>query len=112
MIILCDNCAKKFKLDSALIPEKGRLLRCNSCNHKWFFKKEIINKPISSINIVIPTKVEAVSIKKSEPKPMNKSLDKYPVNILHILKRPNGIPINKGNSCTFLIITLYALVGA
>jgi len=67
MIILCDNCAKKFKLDSALIPEKGRLLRCNSCNHKWFFKKEIINKPISSINIVIPTKVEAVSIKKSEP---------------------------------------------
>ena len=41
MIIKCNNCNKNFDLDSGLIPEKGRLLQCNGCDHKWFFKKEI-----------------------------------------------------------------------
>ena len=39
MIIECENCNKKFDIDQNLIPEKGRLLLCSSCNHKWFFKK-------------------------------------------------------------------------
>ena len=41
MIITCNNCNKKFDIDSNLIPEKGRLLQCAGCKHKWFFKKEI-----------------------------------------------------------------------
>ena len=44
MIITCNNCSKKFELDSSLIPEKGRLLECNACQHRWFFKREVINK--------------------------------------------------------------------
>ena len=38
MIISCENCDKKFDVDSKLIPSKGRLLECSSCNHKWFYK--------------------------------------------------------------------------
>ena len=38
MIIACPNCNKKFKIDEAQIPEKGRNLQCGSCNHIWFFK--------------------------------------------------------------------------
>ena len=44
MIIGCKNCNKKFDIDQNLIPEKGRLLLCSSCNHKWFFKKIIAVK--------------------------------------------------------------------
>ena len=44
MIITCIKCYKKFDLDSNLIPDNGRLIQCGSCDHKWFFKKEIINK--------------------------------------------------------------------
>ena len=51
MIIDCNNCHKKFDIDSNLIPDNGRLLQCNSCDHKWFYKKEIINDPIKPINI-------------------------------------------------------------
>ena len=40
MIIVCINCSKKFDIDSTLIPEKGRLLQCSSCNHQWFFKRD------------------------------------------------------------------------
>ena len=44
MIIDCQNCNKKFHIDQNLIPERGRLLQCSSCNHKWFFKNEIAVK--------------------------------------------------------------------
>ena len=50
MIITCNNCYKKFDIDSTLIPDKGRLLQCASCDHKWFFKKEVLEKKISPIN--------------------------------------------------------------
>jgi len=46
MIIACQNCNKKFEVDQNLIPRKGRLLACNSCNHKWFFKNEVVVKTI------------------------------------------------------------------
>ena len=50
MIITCNNCNKKFDIDSNLIPDKGRLLQCASCDHKWFFKKEVLENTISPID--------------------------------------------------------------
>ena len=44
MIIDCPDCNKKFDIDQQLIPADGRLLQCGSCNHKWFFKLNIIEK--------------------------------------------------------------------
>ena len=44
MIISCDQCHKKFEIDSNLIPKDGRLLECGSCNHKWFYKQNIEDK--------------------------------------------------------------------
>jgi predicted Zn finger-like uncharacterized protein len=52
MIISCIKCNKKFDIDDRLIPEKGRLLECSSCNHKWFFKNvnsnNIVKKELSN----------------------------------------------------------------
>ena len=49
MIIVCPSCGKKFELNENLIPDKGRLLKCGSCNQTWFFNKDesIQNKPLS-----------------------------------------------------------------
>jgi len=49
MIITCNNCNKQFNLDSDLVPNKGRLLQCAGCNHKWFFKKEILENTVNPI---------------------------------------------------------------
>ena len=49
MIITCNNCNKKFDIDSNLISDKGRLLQCASCDHKWFFKKETLENTVSPI---------------------------------------------------------------
>ena len=43
MIISCTECKKKFKVESDLIPDQGRLLQCGLCNHKWFFKIKLNN---------------------------------------------------------------------
>tara|TARA_B100000767_G_scaffold180921_1_gene168859 strand:- start:293 stop:808 length:516 start_codon:yes stop_codon:yes gene_type:complete len=48
MIVTCNNCRKNFNVDSNLIYEKGRLLQCNSCDHKWFFKKKLVNVPVQN----------------------------------------------------------------
>ena len=74
MIISCNNCKKKFNIDSILIPEKGRLLQCNDCNHRWFFKKEIISETLKTNKsnesdektIALVDRVEPIEIEKSE----------------------------------------------
>mgnify|MGYP001268648594 CR=1 FL=1 len=43
MIITCPCKKKKFEIDAALIPEEGRNLKCGSCEHVWFFKKDLNN---------------------------------------------------------------------
>ena len=50
MIITCNNCNKKFDIDSNLISDNGRLLQCASCDHKWFFKKEVLENTVSPID--------------------------------------------------------------
>jgi predicted Zn finger-like uncharacterized protein len=71
MIISCNNCNKKFDIDSKLIPEKGRLLQCSSCNYKWFYEKEIINEPAASVKVNKPIEkiepiIEGLRYKKIE----------------------------------------------
>ena len=41
MIIVCPCGEKKFEVDENLIPDKGRLLKCGSCDQTWFFNKNV-----------------------------------------------------------------------
>ena len=61
MIITCEQCHKKFEIESTLIPEKGRLLQCSSCTHQWFYKKDILEET----EVVI--KKKDIKSKKNEP---------------------------------------------
>ena len=53
MIIVCPSCGKNFDVDENLIPDKGRLLKCGSCNHTWLFNKNKNAEVKSSINEVV-----------------------------------------------------------
>ena len=81
MIISCDQCLKKFEIDSNLIPNKGRLLQCSSCNHKWFYKKEMEQK-------TIPT---------SKPQEINEKVDKAEtiVKTKNVINDSNNINSSK-----------------
>ena len=69
MIISCNNCNKKFDIDSDLIPEKGRLLLCSICNHEWFFKKDV------TLDLIEPISDENFKVFENEGVKKNKSLD-------------------------------------
>ena len=51
MEIQCPKCNRSFKIDKSLIPEKGRLLQCGTCGHKWFFKNIIHETKTKTVNI-------------------------------------------------------------
>ena len=51
MEIQCPKCNRSFKIDKSLIPEKGRLLQCGTCSHKWFFKNIIHETKTKTVNI-------------------------------------------------------------
>ena len=100
MIITCNNCNKKFDIDSTLIPDKGRLLQCASCDHKWFFKKEVLEKKISPINE--DTSIDNVSIFDQNNSSINDEEsvsdtpnDEVEVDLEEDIKEKNEININE-----------------
>ena len=59
MIIVCPSCGKNFDVDEKLIPDKGRLLKCGSCDQTWFFDKNaneqskpLVDKPFKQKNFL------------------------------------------------------------
>ena len=62
MIIQCENCNKKFEIQDNLIPDKGRLLECGSCNHQWHYTPTTKLKLTDKVQI----KTDEVQI-KDEP---------------------------------------------
>jgi len=109
MIIACQNCNKKFDVDQNLIPEKGRLIQCSSCNHKWFFKNEILAKTTNTSNNV---EMKIFDSKKNQEKKfidqdnMINIQDKDNIRLGETVKKVeiNKIKINKGNNFLNLII--------
>ena len=88
MIISCDQCNKKFKIDSNLIPKDGRLLECGSCNHKWFYKQDIEDK---TQEIIIEPKLKNIEEKNIDPIQTNIS----PINELDTSSEKKKIVENK-----------------
>ena len=88
MIISCDQCHKKFEIDSNLIPKDGRLLECGSCNHKWFYKQEIEDK---TQEIIIEPQLKNIEEKNIDPIQTNIS----PINELDASSEKKKITENK-----------------
>ena len=77
MIIVCPSCGKNFDVDENLIPDKGRLLKCGSCNQTWFFNKDKNVEVKPSINEFVAE--ERSNIKKKilyNDENINKSVSK------------------------------------
>ena len=101
MIITCNNCNKKFDVDSSLIPDMGRLLQCASCDHKWFFKNVVPKNAVSLTDEDISN--DNVNIFEQNNSPINDvesvsdaSNDEVEVNLEE--KTKEKIEINKGKS--------------
>ena len=91
MIITCPCEKKQFEIDDKLIPEKGKLLQCGSCDRKWFFKKTIEEKKkIERISTKtktnkIPKETEDIIIEAEKNNSKVENLKKINLPILNLL---------------------------
>ena len=76
MIIICPCGEKKFEVDENLIPDKGRLLKCGSCDQTWFYNKNdseqtepLIDKPAKQKKILYKDENINKSVSKAPIKP-------------------------------------------
>jgi len=100
MIITCNNCNKKFDIDSSLITDKGRLLQCASCDHKWYFKKEVLENTASPIDEDIS--IDSINIfdqnsssTKEEESVLDAPKDEVEVDLEEEIKKKIEININE-----------------
>ena len=76
MIIICPCGEKKFEVNENLIPDKGRLLKCGSCDQTWFFNKNVseqtdslIDKPAKQKKILYKDENINKTVSKASIKP-------------------------------------------
>ena len=108
MIIDCQNCNKKFDIDQNLIPSEGRLLQCGSCNHKWFFKIDAIEKKNEEKIKINPTSLTKVIDDNGDELPKNE-IDSEVEKINPVKKRDKS-NTNYLNILLVIIISIIAFV--
>ena len=112
MIIICEQCNKKFEIESNLIPEKGRLLQCSSCNHKWLYKRNVLEET----KVVL--KQQDIKSKKTDPtieetnniKVFDESVSSNNLKRKHSYKLPESKKISFLNLILVFIISIIALI--
>ena len=106
MIITCEQCSKKFEIESNLISENGRLLQCSSCNHQWFYKKDVLKKS----KVVL--KKENIKTEQTELKIEDIDNIKVFDNLVNAksVKRKHSYTAPKDKKISFLSLTLVFVI--
>ena len=106
MIIACEQCSKKFEIESSLISENGRLLQCSSCNHQWFYKKNVLKKS----KVVL--KKENIKTEQTELKIDDTDNIKVFDNLVNpkSVKRKHSYTAPKDKKISFLSLTLVFVI--
>ena len=103
MIITCPHCEKRFEVDSNLIPDKGRILKCGSCDQTWFFNPN--SQKSSQVSNEIKTENKSELAKNDE---ITSIKEKSKSKIKKINKSSNfGI----GKILSYLIVIIISFIG-
>ena len=104
MIIICPCCEKKFEVDSNLIPEKGRMLKCGSCDETWFFNPSLQKSSQDSKDIKTDKKSEIV-----ENNDEITSDDEQTKNEIKKINKSSNFGV--GKILSYLIVIIISFIG-
>ena len=106
MIIACPCGEKKFEVDENLIPDKGRLLKCGSCDQTWFFDKNV-SEPREPL-IDKPAKQKKILYKDAN---INKSVSKSPIKPgSELVKYKPKYNFTFGKFLSYIIVSIITFV--
>ena len=108
MKIVCPSCGKNFNVDEKLIPDKGRLLKCGSCNQTWFFNKN------ENVEIKLSTnEVFAEEKPNIKEKKIRKPASNFSTNIKRgseLVKYQPKYNFTFGNFLSYIIFSLITFI--
>ena len=112
MIITCDQCIKKFEIESSIVPKKGRLLQCSSCSHKWFYKRDILEetKVVLEQQDIKTKKIEPIIKENNNIKVFNDLAPSNKPKRKHSYTPPESKKISFLNLILVFIISIIALI--
>ena len=112
MIITCEQCNKKFEIESILIPEKGRLLQCSCCNHQWFYKKDVSDetKVVLEQQDIKTKKIEPIIKKNNNIKVFNDFAPSKKLKRKHSYTPSENKKISSLNIILVFVISIIALI--
>jgi len=114
MIIICPSCEKKFELDENLIPDKGRLLKCGSCDQTWFYNKNVESsvKPPTEENILkTEIKKKGLEIEDIKNNEIYKSNRNLPDNKrTQLIKYKSNSNFTIGKFLSYILVSLITFV--
>ena len=106
MIITCPCGEKKFEVDENLIPDKGRLLKCGSCDQTWFFNKNVSEQ--TDLLVDKPSKQKKI-LNKDEY--TNKLTSKEPIKSgSELVKYRPKYNFTLGKFLSYMIVTIITFV--
>ena len=106
MIIACPYCEKKFEVDENLIPDKGRLLKCGSCDKTWFFNKN--NNVQTDLLIEKPTKQKKILY---EDQKIDKTTSNVPIKPgSELIKYKPKYNFTFGKFLSYIIVSIITFV--
>ena len=106
MIIVCPSCGKNFDVDENLIPNKGRLLKCGSCDQTWFFNKNV-SEPTEPL-IDMPANQKKILSKDEN---IDKSVSKAPIKPgSELVKYKPKYNFTFGKFLSYIIVSIITFV--
>ena len=106
MIIVCPCGEKKFEVDENLIPDKGRLLKCGSCDQTWFFNKNFSEQTEPLIDK--PTNQKKILYKDEN---INKSVSDLPIKPgSELVKYKSKYNFTFGKFLSYIIVSIITFV--
>ena len=107
MIIICPCGEKKFEVDENLIPDKGRLLKCGSCDQTWFFNRNVIEQTEPLIDK--PVKQKKILYKDEN---IDKSVSKAPIKPgSELVKYKPKYNFSFGKFLSYIIVSIITFIG-
>ncbi len=114
MIIICPSCGKKFELDENLIPDKGRLLKCGSCDKTWFYKKDVdlsIKPSTEKNNLKTETKKKNFEVKDIKNNEIDQTDRNLPDNKrTQLIKYKSNSNFTIGKFLSYIVVSLITFV--
>ena len=113
MIIQCVKCNKQFEVNSSLIPDNGRNLKCGSCGHTWFYEQNQNDtvQNLSNLNAEQTIKENTVEPNKQKEKDLisNHNLQKTE-NVKKSSKNNVSNNISLGKILSYFIVFIISFI--